>query len=42
MKLVLAGIFILLGLSACAPKKEVPFYDRANSANDKSVSDLEK
>ncbi|MEA1982667.1 MAG: hypothetical protein U9N39_03890 [Campylobacterota bacterium] len=42
MKIFVLGLFIILGLSACATKKDVPFYDRANSANDKAVSDLEK
>lgn len=42
MKILLLSLFVILGLSACATKKDVPFYDRANHANDKAQKDLEK
>jgi len=42
MKIVFCSVIIMVGLSACSAKKEVEFYDRANSASEKSLSDLQK
>jgi preprotein translocase subunit SecG len=43
MKIYLVGIFIVVGLvlSACSTKKD-NFYDRSNSASEKSLNGLER
>jgi len=42
MKFLLLSAFLILGFNACAEKKEVKFYDRANKASEKSLNGLER
>jgi len=42
MRIFLLGVFIIIGLNACASHKDDAYYDRANKANDKAQIDLNK
>jgi len=41
MRTILISFIMMLGLSACA-SKDVKYYERANSASEKSLNGLEK
>ncbi|WP_297442303.1 hypothetical protein [Sulfurimonas sp.] len=42
MKILFFSLFVVFGLSACASHEDSAYYDRANTASQKALEQLDK